>query len=164
MPQPHDKELTALETALSGLAPAPAPDRDRILFEAGRAAARPPRLWPLTAAALALVSAGLGWALWLRPGPQTVERVVYVNVPAPAPVEPQQAAAAVPEAPSAWAESERERFGSYRLTREALRWGVSNLPLSPAGPATVSAAPPRRAGQVPSYQQLRDSLRSGGDL
>jgi hypothetical protein len=161
MPQPHDEELTALETALGGLAPAPAPDRDRILFEAGRAAARPPRLWPLTAAALALACTGLGGALWLRPGPQTVERVVYLLAPAPPAAEPRRAADPAPEAPPDWGARERERFGSFRLTRDALRWGVDNLPLAPA---TAVAGPPGRLGEVPTYMQLRDSLRSGGEL
>ena len=45
MPQPAD-ELKPLADALRGLAPAtPAIRRDRLLFEAGRAAARSPWAW-----------------------------------------------------------------------------------------------------------------------
>src|SRR5436853_629892 len=51
MPEPLDPQLAALGQALTRLAPTPAAlDRDRILFEAGRAAART-RPWGWAAAA-----------------------------------------------------------------------------------------------------------------
>jgi hypothetical protein len=162
--EPHREDLTALERVLTALQPAaPQLDRDRILFEAGRASARG-RFWPAAAALLALVSAGLGGALWWRPVP--AERVVLVPVPAPAP--PEQVAAVPaprPEPPAAgpaWPDGEQSRFGSQRLTRDALRWGVDSLPLSP-GPTTAAARAPRPA-DVPTYLQLRTSLRPGGAL
>lgn len=57
-------DLTALERRLSAWRPAAAIDRDRLLYESGRAAARADaRPWRLATAALILISMGLGGAL-----------------------------------------------------------------------------------------------------
>lgn len=76
-PFPRD-ELNDLERRLSGWAPAPpSSGRDRMLFEAGRAAARSEarvRLTASLAATLAAVSVGLGgWAVHERTRRQAAE-------------------------------------------------------------------------------------------
>jgi hypothetical protein len=87
-PQPDENpELTAVEAALGSLAPAPGRlDRDRVMFQAGRAA--PHRSlaragWPALAACLAVVAAGEGALLSSRPAIRYVDRVVVVREPAP---------------------------------------------------------------------------------
>ena len=62
-----DPELAALSAALSGLRPAVALDRDRLLFEAGRRSVRRPRLSPVLAGLFAVVSVGLGVPLMTAP-------------------------------------------------------------------------------------------------
>ena len=78
-PLPRD-ELTELESRLSGWKPtATALDRDRMLFEAGRAAARSGALGRPTAliAGLAALAVGLGgWAVRERGQRNAVERVL----------------------------------------------------------------------------------------
>jgi hypothetical protein len=63
----QENDLTALERRLAGWRPAIGGlDRDRMLFDAGRAAARAEgrsRLWQLATAALVFVTAGLGGLL-----------------------------------------------------------------------------------------------------
>src|SRR5262245_63231326 len=93
---PLPPDLAAVRAALGGLAPAaPALDRDRLMYEAGRAARPTGRAWPLAAAAFAGLSALLGYRVATAPGPSVVERVVYL----PAPVAPQAPAVAHGEAP-----------------------------------------------------------------
>lgn len=74
--------LNALEAALAGLKPsAPAFDRDALMFRAGQHSARRSAWpWPVLSAALALVAAGLGGLLAVRP---TVQQVVIVEVEKP---------------------------------------------------------------------------------
>jgi hypothetical protein len=165
----NDPELARLETALAGLAPSPAAiDRDALLFNAGRRSAARGRFWPCTAALFAVLAAGLGGALALRPGPQFTERVVFVPVPA---ATPEKVAAAPPaEGPPTAAQklgaaAGRERLSAFALRQQALRWGVDGLPLASAGGPTLPAkgAPPNLSA-VPSYYQMRLSLRTGGAL
>jgi hypothetical protein len=162
----NDPEIARLEAALAGLAPVPARiDRDRLLFQAGRRSARRGRLWPCAAALFALVAGGLGVALAVRPGPQITERIVYVPLPPPAP--PVEVVTAPPAPVREAAEdpvssSERARFGSRSLQQRVLRWGVEGLPL-----ASAPVAGNRPATTVPppsSYQQMRKSLKIGGEL
>src|SRR5437660_1120532 len=80
----HDAENTPVEEALKSLVPlAGAFDRDRLMYRAGQTSA--PRrgwTWPALASVLAVTSAGLALALAVRPVPEPVERVVYVEAPA----------------------------------------------------------------------------------
>ena len=79
-----DPELVAFEDDLRRLAPASGRvDRDALLFEAGRAAAKAGR-WRAAAAGLAALSLALGVLLAVRPSPPIVERIVYI------PIEPTQ--------------------------------------------------------------------------
>src|SRR5437867_1648298 len=83
-----EKDVKELEAALVALVPAaPAIDRDRLMFRAGQASARSqPRLWQVSTAALALLSAGLIATLVLGPAAEPVVKVVRVPiVPDPTP-------------------------------------------------------------------------------
>jgi hypothetical protein len=59
--EPLAPELKAVEAALASLAPTPAStaERDRLMFAAGRAAARPRSAWPQVVGAIGLVAAAL---------------------------------------------------------------------------------------------------------
>jgi hypothetical protein len=136
-----DPELTELERALAGLTPAPGQfDRDRLMFRAGQASA--PRrgwVWPSATAAFAVLAAVLGVALVNRPTPATIERTVYVEVPAPmppvAPPAPLSPADTGPVA-AAGREPSHEQTDAARLRNQVLRWGVDALPSPP--PVVVS--------------------------
>ncbi len=162
-----DRGLNAFARALAVASPHPGRlDRDALLFAAGRAAqARQGRAWRLSTAALALLSAGLGAALAVRPAPAPgvveVERVVYV--PAPTPPAPQQPPA-MPEAlsppvaaPAAavWAEGLRQR-------ERALREGIAGLP--PAALAwSAPLPPPLSERDVPELSALHRFPANSGD-
>ena len=93
MSESIDRELAAFEDDLRRLAPnAGRVDRDALLFEGGRAAAKAGR-WRIATAGLAALSLALGLLLAVRPAPPVVERIVYVpveveEVPEPSPVAP----------------------------------------------------------------------------
>ena len=151
---PPEESLTPaereLESALAGLAPAaPAIDRDALMFQAGRAAARRGGLlWKAASAALA---ACLAVSLVPRPQPEPTVRAVYL----PAPAKPGRAAAgevSPPEAPPAAAARIHLPAGSYaKLCMDVVDHGVDVLD------ATASASAPRRP------LTLRESLgRSDG--
>jgi len=146
-----DRELAALEAALKTLTPTACPlDRDQLFFRAGQASVRSRRwLWPAIASLLALTSGTLGALLAVRPGPEIVERLVYIQEPVK-PVVPQPV---VPDPP---ADSPRRQDvkpedtmtsspvdlpGDYlRLRQQVLRWGVEAIPapMSLAGPGEPS--------------------------
>jgi hypothetical protein len=170
----RDEGLGALEAALAGLAPAPpALNRDLLLFRAGQESVpRRGRLWPWATGLLAATAACLGVALVLRPEPSAVERVVYIKEqtpprpPAPVPP-PDPAPAQRPDMPAVEA-PDRVAAEAAQLRREMLRWGVDGLPLTPAagdasgleGDGKGLVQPPA----VPTYHQLRTSLRTGDPL
>lgn len=94
----RDKELSELEAALGGLLPRPSRlDRDRLLFLAGQASAssspasaeqreRPNRrhwIWPAISALSTAAAVVLAVLLVMRPGPQVVREIVYVERPEP---------------------------------------------------------------------------------
>jgi len=126
---PIDPELSEIEAALGLLTPSRNRlDRDRLMFESGRAAQRPSTrarwTWPAISAGLSI---GLLGALVSRPEPHVVERVVYVreSPPEPVPVVILSQKPTPPEtsspAPRAW--------GSYeRLDRRFLQFGAEGLP------------------------------------
>jgi hypothetical protein len=141
MSEPNsDPKLTGLEKSLAALVPVPGRiDRDQLLFRAGQASVRHHLwLWPTAAALMAIVAVSLGMVLAWRPGPMTMERIVYVPVPQPsaaasdAVVTP--APSVAPESSSAmdtgdyWASS-----SEYLRERNlAIRWGVDALPPPPS--------------------------------
>jgi hypothetical protein len=129
-----EHELKALEAALSGLTPSAGRlDRDRVLFRAGQKAAPRRWLWPAVAAALVLLSTGLGTALLLRPGAIVVERIVYLKAP-PAAKPDEEPPSAFAEAPPSWS-----RY--YQIREAVLTRGLDALPpLEPLPPAP----PPER--------------------
>jgi hypothetical protein len=163
-PDPN-AELTAVEAVLGSLAPSSGRlDRDRVMFQAGRAA--PHRSlaragWPALAACLAAVVVGEGAVLSSRPAIRYVDRVVVVREPAPslAPApspSPTPAAIPVPEP-----EPEQKLAGDVlearlpfltltrvetdyeRLRARVLKYGLDGLPDPPAlaahsgGPSAV---------------------------
>jgi len=141
--------LNRLESALRGLTPSADPlDRDALLYEAGRAyeAARaavpPPRWpWPLAAAVSAMLAVTFGIVLLTGPS-RMVERVVYVQPPAPAPVPaPPADTPAPPEQPPAASSAspwEPEPTPYEQACDNVLRWGLDGLPPAPpARPQTL---------------------------
>ena len=146
MPEPLEPRLNEVAAALAALRPSPpALDRDRLLFNAGRASVSRPWLWRIAAAASTAAALVLAAILILRPAPPPVERVVYVRVePAPQPPPPKTEAPSLP--PPAPAESEPLPGPLYsspstpytRLEDRVLRWGLDGL----AEPAPPPAAPP----------------------
>ena len=130
------RELGPIEEALASLRPAVGGlDRDRLMWEAGRASRRTPLVWPLATAAVALVAVAL--AAWPRQAPEArvVERIVYVT---PAPSAPAQAvllvapAVLAAEPPETWQPSGP---GYVALRNAVLARGIDALPEAPAGAA-----------------------------
>ena len=150
-----NSELAPLASALRELAPAAGGlSRDRLLFEAGRAAAAIPHawIWPVAAggfAVLAVVFAGLMAASEPRTLVVYQDRPVEVRVEVPVPVEavadphrdpspsvPEIAAVAQTSPSTPVAEARR----MVELRRDILRWGVEMLPTPK--PGASSASPP----------------------
>ena len=148
-----DAGLSTLEEALGRLTPLPGGlSRDRVLFEAGRTAARPGRRWPVLAAASSLLATVLGLLLLTRPAPSVVERTVLVRVSepsAPPSVSPREPSPDVPVAEQTepttpvFAPAETDYL---RRRQEVLRWGVDVLP---------AAAPRSRSSQPLTPGELR---------
>ena len=173
-------EISALEAALSALAPAKSRvDRDELMFRAGAAAAEssglPERrsksrhaawLWPLSTAASTLVAATLGVVyggssavrIVERPVDRIVERIVEVPVYVGAHVADRSPSAAVSSLPRAlpqWTSSVGPMSGSYLLLRDtALARGVDSLAYLQGSHATETAPPS-------SYSDLRRDLLPG---
>jgi hypothetical protein len=133
----NDPALDALAGALRGLAPRPVGlDRDRLMFQAGRASAPRGWAWPLATVASAAAAAVLGVLLWVRPEP--APRVVYLPAERPA-------TASDERAPGPDAGAAPGRWSHYlQLQEDLLRDGLDGLPApsdtpSPEGQQTVDA-------------------------
>jgi hypothetical protein len=168
--EPHTPEFSPFEQALAGLTPTAKLARDELLFAAGRAAAERDaalaqhgwrrRAWPLSTAALALLSVGLSAALLAR-SPRT--EIVYVELPAVRPADaPKIAIAPSVTLPTNRAAFSPRRFStlfppeSYASLREqALRGEFERPPVSDPSAAPGEAATPSSA---PTYRALRDAL------
>ncbi len=168
--EPHTSEFSPFEQALAGLTPTAQLARDELLFAAGRAAAERDaalahspwrrRAWPLSTAALALLSVGLSAALLAR-SPRT--EIVYVERPA----SPTTEAPTIAVAPPAMAPTAPEAFSPRRfsmqfppesyasLREQALRGELERRPVSEPSAASGDAATP---SSEPTYRALRDAL------
>jgi hypothetical protein len=133
-------DLALVEEALRALGPAAtAIRRDRLLFEAGRAAApKASRLWPGAAILFAALSLALA-VLLIFPGdrqPVVVERERIVEVFVPVPAEPrlsQSPSVSSPAAAPEIVQSEPlspEALRMFQVRRDVLRWGPEMLPAS----------------------------------
>jgi hypothetical protein len=133
----NDPALDALAGALRGLAPRPGKiDRDRLMFQAGRASAPRGWAWPLATVASAAAAAVLGVLLWARP--ESPPRTVYVQTERPATASDERASG--PDAGAA-----PGRWSHYlQLQEDLLRDGLDGLPApsdapAPEGQQTVDA-------------------------
>ena len=129
-----DPELNALEAGLQALAPrAPAINRDRLLFLAGRASAkRRAAGWRALAVGSTLAAAGLGLVLCFRP-PSRVEVEVVHWLPAPPeqptlPNESPGSYGADARSASPHFDGRNEPYGQMQMRRLALDYGVDALP------------------------------------
>jgi hypothetical protein len=152
-----DETLLAVQSALAALrVKPPSMDRDRMMFLAGRASARPISplarragegpgvraahwLWPLATTASLLIAAILGGMLLLGAKPQTYDRVVYVPVDRPIESTVSETAPPVITVDS----PEPPIRGDYlALRRLVLTEGVDAMPMPAAnGPASPEAKP-----------------------
>ena len=148
-----ETDLTELETALASLRPsAVALDRDRLLFEAGRASARTElrgRLGTVMAAVFALVAVGLGLLLARERGARMGLEATIASLDARAPSAPLVTRAKVEDMPSG-----QPGPNSYLvLTRHLMAGGIDSMPFE--RPA-VSRAPARiEPAELPAMLRLR---------
>jgi hypothetical protein len=149
-----DPQLKALEASLQALAPrAPAIDRDRLLYRAGRASAnRRAATWRAWALGSTLAAAGLGVALCFRP-PRVVEVEVVRWLPAPveqsAPSYEQPGlvgSSAVLAAP--YFDGRNEPYGQRQLRKLAFDYGADALPQGST--ADPNAENPPATDEAPS--------------
>jgi hypothetical protein len=160
-PASHDADLNALESSLAAMPLArPRLDRDRLMFEAGRASAghaASRRPW-LAAACLGAIALGQGIALINRPEPRVVERiVVHEPTPVPPPIEAKALPVLAPvQRPSSFlADTFLGGETPYqRLTGQVLRFGLDGLPPSPPTAWAAAETSPKSA-----REQLRNELR-----
>jgi hypothetical protein len=143
--EPQDHELSRLQAALRRLTPRPANiDRDRVLYEAGQAAARGNRLWAWAAFGMTVLASCLAMVMVLRSAAEPMRHVVHLPAPAPAPVRP---APSVPapdelrevllftEPAGAAAAPEPDEYSYLRMHEAAMRTGLQQVP--PGGPSTT---------------------------
>jgi hypothetical protein len=155
MPEPTDPlRPDPVADALRALDPAPAEfSRDRLLFEAGKAAAHRPHWgWPSSAAFFAGLAAVLAYYLTFPEAhtPTVIERERVVEVRVPVPVEREQPEQHSPlprgvnearhvEPDEAGPSPEAVRM--YQVRRDVLRWGEDMLAAGkPTGPAPRASA------------------------
>jgi hypothetical protein len=133
----HPDDLSDLERRLAGCAPASAGlDVDAMLFDAGRASARPGAvrfLWPGLAACLAALATALG--VWLAA--ERAERLALAErLRQPSPVAPPPS-----PAPSEPPTADEPRPDSVLAARRALERGLDAWPPAPV-PRDDSPGPP----------------------
>lgn len=151
--EPQDHELSRLQAALRRLTPRPANiDRDKVLYEAGRAAARGNRLWPWATFGMAVLASCLAMAMVLHSAAEPMRHVVHIPTPmppaavqgvAPAPVvEELREVLLVPETPGTTSAPEPDEYSYLRMHQAALQTGIDQAlasgdqaPPMPARPA-----------------------------
>ncbi len=165
-----EPELNAIEAILGSLEPARSRiDRDIVMFRAGKASVRRPRLGKhardAIAASLALIALGEGVLLAHRPPPQIVKEVVVIREPAtaPAPVVPplEQSVAEATESLPSESPLSLGQTTHERQVAQVLRYGLDGLPTSPTVASPASGAWPASSGQM-LQEELR-KLRDPGD-
>ena len=146
-----------LEKALRALAPAPAAlDRDCLMFRAGQASrTRSGLIWKVTSAILGTATVVLAVLLIYRPPSEP--RLVFVEVPAPAPKEnpipppPEKPPTYLEQTPNPVPDRRLPDLAYYRLQQEVNRFGVDALPRLSTNPEPPSIEPPiDRVGKQPS--------------
>jgi hypothetical protein len=140
MPEfPIDADLAALSAALGGLAPAaPALNRDRLLYEAGRRSARSRPAWPIATVLFAALSAGLGARLATAPVPAPQIQIVDVSRPEAVHV---RETIHTTNAPPTLVHSPAAPY--LRLRDQVVRFGAESLPsVAPAAAAMVAPVEP----------------------
>jgi hypothetical protein len=178
------QELKTLESALGSLPPAALRlDRDRLMYLAGQASGQPQVpaaggpgrswFWPTATAAMGAVAAALLLLVLNSPGPQVIERVVYIPSDAVSQTDERtnDAIAAQPHgrelALQRWAPRVEpgSSFGSgllglidpverpeyLRVRDQVLAFGVDTWQRPAAGGSS-------QPGQAPSYREALDSL------
>ncbi|MFO0909742.1 MAG: hypothetical protein U0794_15575 [Isosphaeraceae bacterium] len=167
--RPDESGLTPFERSLRALEPAVALlDRDRLMFEAGRAAARPARpgfAWPAMAAALAAIAAGEAALLWRNT--QDAQPAQLVQTPAATPAPPPPATIAPSASPVSLAVLARSETAYERLRFQAFREAL-NGPIPPPPSADDAAIDrPKPAEKALSASALLrdevDALLNPGD-
>ena len=146
------EELTDLAAALGQLRPTAAIERDRLLYEAGRAAAPAGWKWPLAAGVTSLLAVILGLVLVFRPAP--APEVRFVRVPAPPGVTPPAPPQPSPRPPEpvqsalapAWSD-----VPYYRMQEQIAHWGLD-------------AVPPPVHGEPPPEPESVDALLKSYDV
>jgi hypothetical protein len=157
-PVSPDPELAAMEAALAALAPARSRvDRDRVMFAAGRAAARARTgrgVWMALAASFGIVALAEAAFIARRPAVVT-ERVVVITTPGgPVPRTAPTDSAADRPGVTAEALPPLARTDYERLSDQILRYGLDGLPDPP--PAALVHSERRPA---PTWEQLREEFR-----
>jgi hypothetical protein len=149
-------ELAQTANALGSLAPASTTiSRDRLLFEAGRAAARPASwIWPSSTLLFATMSALLAGFLFIREPVQTIvverERIVEVRVPEPPGTSGfparRESSSHDDETVQLEPSPSPETMRTLQIRRDVLRWGPDMLPVSTHVESTDS--PDSEAGEI----------------
>ncbi len=142
--QPLEPELSDLERSLIQLEPVAHLQRDRLFFQAGRAASGMRWLWPASTVFSTLVAGILGWLLWQQvlvgPSTETPHHIVFVDRFVQVPVAAEPSPPVLPEVPQTpGAESDRSTQDYLRLRKNVVRWGADVLH-SPA-PQTTTEEP-----------------------
>jgi hypothetical protein len=166
-----DPQLTALEQLLGRLQPAAQLDRDRVMYQAGKAEPRLRWLWPASSAVSALAAAVLGILLWRQslvpPVPEPAPRVIVVEklLPAAAPEPPPPRNTALTDPPA-----DGGAFDYFRMRQEVFRMGTDALRVGPGGaaPSAETLTPgdaPRLTHPAPDWPNLLNLIPvlSGGD-
>jgi hypothetical protein len=127
------EDLNDLASALGQFRPTSAVNRDRLMFEAGRASMPTGWKWPLAAGVSLTIALCLGLGLLLRPTPQPIIQTVYVPVPTLAPVAPPppQPPPEPGETTPAVAQPIWPDMPYYRLQEQLSRWGLDAVPPPP---------------------------------
>ena len=163
---PPEALTDEIANALGALTPRAPANRDRILFQAGRASARPRssgrsgKLWPGLAAGFALVAGGEGLLLAHRAPPEVVERLVVVRELAPPVVPPDPPVTVEPDPPVVSPPPLVERSSRSQRVDQIARYGLDGW----AEPQPILDATPRLpllSGRDLFRQEIRDSLSLG---
>jgi hypothetical protein len=167
MSESPDQELTRLQAALQALVPRPANlDRDRVMYEAGRASVRSPRYWPLAALGASAVAACLVAVLVLRSPPSRVVEIVRVPILAnPQLSEPHPEQFVEHEAP-ATAPQPQDLPSEHSLWRlqQAMQMGIDQM-LAPSDSTPMGgAAPPGSAIPTIGSRSCPATLAITGDF